>query len=90
MTMLLSCARLLLAAALLILVPAAAAAGALPPAWMAPVWMAGALVPLTATSCLLQRYHAPRLVLACAASNAAMLGVVWLATTAGLRLISLF
>lgn len=81
MNVLVPCVRLLIAAALLILVPASAAAGAI-----SPFWLLAALVPVTVTSCVLQDLRGLRHVLACAASNAIMMGLVYVSTLAGLRL----
>lgn len=79
MNVLVPCLRLLAAAALIVLMPASAAAGAI-----SPFWLLAALVLLTATSCVLQRFHGTREVLACAASNALMLALAYLFILAGL------
>jgi hypothetical protein len=70
---LLPCARLLLAAGLLILFPVLTAALGWPVGWLlAP------LVVVSAISCVLQGYRRPAIILACIASNALMLGIVYL------------
>jgi hypothetical protein len=73
MNVLVPCARLLLAAGLMILWPLAAAM-----LHQSPLWLALPLVVLTATSCVLQSYYRPGVVLACAISNASMLAIVYI------------